>query len=124
MFDAAAILTRADQLPAESFEWGSIKWLGNGRLLPGAAQTLGICYLLPGKGNPAHYHPNCEELLYVLAGTGKHRLNDQWFDLAGGSTLRIPAGVHHQLVNDGQETLTCIIAFSTGDRQTVFLDEK
>jgi quercetin dioxygenase-like cupin family protein len=121
MFDLANVLTASADLPAESFDWGSIKWLCNGRLLPGAAQTLGICHLFPGKGNPAHYHPNCEELLYVLAGTGAHRLGAQWFDLVPGSTLRIPAGVHHQLVNKGWDPLTCVIVFSSGDRQTVFL---
>jgi quercetin dioxygenase-like cupin family protein len=122
LIDPAVLLTHSTLLPAESFDWGAIKWLCNGTLQPGALQTLGICHLFPGKQNPAHYHPNCEELLYVLAGKGRHRLGQEWLDLDAGATLRIPAGIHHQLVNVGWEPLTCIIAFSSGDRQTVFLD--
>jgi quercetin dioxygenase-like cupin family protein len=115
-------VTDSHDLPAETFAWGSIKWLCNGRLLPGAAQTLGLCHILPGQGNPLHYHPNCEELLYVLAGTGRHSYDGRWIPLRPGVTIRIPAGVRHNLVNEGWDPLSCVIAFSSGDRQTVFLE--
>jgi hypothetical protein len=36
--------------------------------------------------------------------------------------VRIPVGMKHQLVNEGTETMITIIAFSCGDRQTVFLE--
>ena len=122
MFDPSAFITQEERLPADAFDWGSIRWLCNDRLLHGAVQTLGICHLYPGKKNPIHYHPNCEELLYVLTGQGKHLLGEQWFELPTGATIRIPAGVHHQLANVGWEPLTCVIAFSSGNRETVFLE--
>jgi quercetin dioxygenase-like cupin family protein len=122
MADASAALTDMNDLPAETFDWGAIKWLCNARLMPGAAQTLGTCYILPGRGNPLHYHPNCEELLYVISGRGRHSLDGRWLDLKAGMTLRIPSGVRHNLINDGWEPLTCLISFSSGDRQTVFLE--
>src|SRR5262245_13554048 len=103
--------TDSQRLSAESFAWGTIKWLVSGKLSPGAAQMLGICHILPGQANPLHYHPNCEELLYVLSGTCRHSYDGQWVALGPGMTIRIPAGVRHNLHNDGGETLTCIIAF-------------
>jgi phosphonatase-like hydrolase len=110
------------ELAEETFEWGTLKWLCNERLSPGAAQTIGICHIHPGRRNPVHYHPNCEEVLYLLAGEGEHRLDDRLVKITAGATIRIPAGVRHNLGNTGSETITCLIAFSSGRRETVFLE--
>jgi quercetin dioxygenase-like cupin family protein len=112
----------SDKLPEEAFDWGTLKWLCNDRLSPGAAQTVGICHILPGKRNPVHYHPNCEEVLHMLSGEGEHSFDDQVVKLRAGSTIRIPAGVKHNLTNNGSSTLSCLISFSSGSRETVFLE--
>ncbi len=109
-------------IPVEQLPWGTLQWLCNDRLSPGAAQTFGISEILPGEKNPLHYHPNCEELLYVLQGTGRHAFDDAMVDLKPGSLLRIPMGVRHNVINTGADPLRCVIVFSTGDRQTVFLE--
>jgi mannose-6-phosphate isomerase-like protein (cupin superfamily) len=43
-------------------------------------------------------------------------------DLRPGSTIRIPAGVRHNMENTGAEPIVCLIAFSSGTRETVFLE--
>lgn len=116
------LVTDSSQLPTESFDWGTLQWLTNARLSPGAALTVGLCHILPGKRNPVHYHPNCEEVLYLLSGQGEHRLDGELVQLSAGMTIRIPTGVKHNLANTGVEPLVCLIAFSSGDRQTVFLE--
>jgi quercetin dioxygenase-like cupin family protein len=122
MSDHQPLVTNIHELPAETFEWGAIKWLCNSKLSPNAAQTLGLRHILPGQRNPLHYHPNCEELLYVLAGQGRHRLDDEVVELRTGMTIRIPIGVRHNFENTGWEPLVSLITFSSGDRQTVFLE--
>lgn len=109
-------------VPVDRFPWGSLQWLCNERLSSECQQTFGISEILPGAKNPLHYHPNCEELLFVLQGTGRHSYDDATVDLKPGSLIRIPAGVRHNLINTGTESLRCLITFSTGDRQTVFLE--
>jgi oxalate decarboxylase/phosphoglucose isomerase-like protein (cupin superfamily) len=109
-----------DRLPIQTFDWGTLQWLCNAELLPGTTQTVGICHLHPGKGNPRHYHPNCEEILYVQQGTGKHLLGEEWVSVRPGSIVRIPVGMKHQLVNEGADALITLIVFSSADRQTVF----
>jgi quercetin dioxygenase-like cupin family protein len=120
--EAETFVTRADQLPVEQLDWGTLQWLCSAKLVPGAQQTIGLCRIDPGRGNPLHYHPNCEEILHVLAGTGRHSIDGQWIELRPGVTVRIPAGVKHNLINEGGDTMVCVIAFSSADRQTVFLD--
>ncbi|HMC09872.1 MAG TPA: cupin domain-containing protein, partial [Pirellulaceae bacterium] len=119
---ASAFVTNENEMPAEPFDWGTLKWLSNEKLSPGAEQTLGICHILPGQRNPLHYHPNCEEVLYMISGQGQHGFDGELIPLAAGSTIRIPAGVKHNLANTGSETITCLISFSSGRRETVFLE--
>lgn len=117
-----SFLTDRSQLPVESFDWGTLQWLASGKLLADAEQTLGLCHILPGRRNPVHYHPNCEEVLHVLAGQGDHSLDGEIVSLSAGMTIRIPRNVKHNFANTGAEPLICLIAFSSGDRQSVFLE--
>jgi mannose-6-phosphate isomerase-like protein (cupin superfamily) len=122
MFDPARFVTSAEQLPIETFEWGTLQWLCNAKLSRGAGQTLGIAHILPGQRNPLHYHPNCEEVLFMLAGRGQHSFEDGMVELTPGMTIRIPLGVTHNLTNTGTEPIVCLIAFNSGNRETVFLE--
>lgn len=109
-----------DDLAVQSFDWGTLQWLASGAL--GAAQTVGVCQLFAGSANPLHYHPNCEEILYVLEGAGKHLLGEEWVPVRPGSVVRIPVHMKHKLVNTGPDTMRTLIVFSSPDRETVFLE--
>jgi oxalate decarboxylase/phosphoglucose isomerase-like protein (cupin superfamily) len=39
-------------------------------------------------------------------------------------TIRIPAKVKHNMVNTGTDMLRTLVSFSSGDRQTVFLEKQ
>ena len=116
-------VTDAAQLPVEQNAWGTLQWLCNGKLMPGSEQTLGLATILPGKQNPVHYHPNCEEVLYVISGEGVRRYDDGTVQLKAGMTIRIPAKIKHNLVNTGTEPLRTLVSFSSGDRQTVWVGQ-
>lgn len=120
--DLASLVTDSERISWEKSAWGSLKWICNGKLSPGALQTMGLSLIPPGMHNPVHYHPNCEEVLYVLTGQGRHSVDGRLVDLKAGMTIRIPAGVKHNLTNTGSEQMTCIMSFSSGNRQSVFLD--
>src|SRR5689334_14004817 len=84
-------VTDAAQLPVEQSRWGTLQWVCNEKLMPGAAQTVGLATILPGKQNPLHYHPNCEEVLYVISGQGLQSYDGHTIQLKAGMTIRIPA---------------------------------
>ena len=115
-------VTDARQLPIERNDWGTLQWVCNGKLMPGAEQTVGLATILPGKQNPVHYHPNCEEVLYVISGQGLQSYDDRTVELKTGMTIRIPVKVKHNLVNTGAEPLRTLVSFSSGDRQTVWVE--
>ena len=84
-------VTDAAQLPVEHSAWGTLQWVCNGKLMPGSEQTVGLATILPGKHNPVHYHPNCEEVLYVISGQGLQSYDGRTISLKAGMTIRIPA---------------------------------
>jgi mannose-6-phosphate isomerase-like protein (cupin superfamily) len=107
----------------EQSAWGTLQWVCNEKLMPGSLQTVGLAAILPGKHNPVHYHPNCEEVLYVISGEGLQSYDGRTILLKAGMTIRIPANTKHNMVNTGTETLRTLVSFSSGDRKTVFLEE-
>jgi len=116
-------VTDVTQLPTEHNDWGTLQWVCNGKLMPGAEQTVGLATIDPGKQNPVHYHPNCEEVLYVISGEGVQSYDSRTIHLKAGMTIRIPPKVKHNLVNTGREPLRTLVSFSSGDRQTVWIGQ-
>ena len=117
-------VTDAASLPVEKSPWGTLQWVCNAKLSPGAAQTVGLAQVYPGKTNVLHYHPNCEEILHVISGGGVQSVDGRFIELKAGMTIRIPAGSKHNLANSGTEPLITLISFSSGERQTVFLPDQ
>jgi quercetin dioxygenase-like cupin family protein len=103
--------------------WGTLVWLVGQAQTPGAEQTLGVVTIHPGKRNPLHMHPNCEELLYVLEGEADHKLGDEMFHIKAGDVIRIPRGVPHWAEATGDGPVVAVISFSAGDRRTENLEE-
>jgi quercetin dioxygenase-like cupin family protein len=106
----------ADQ-PAVETPWGQIVWLVDAKTMAGAEQTFGVVTINPGQRNPLHAHPNCEELLYVIAGECTHKLGDELHTLTPGSLIRIPRGVPHWAKCTSAEPLVAVISFSAPDRR-------
>jgi len=116
-------ITRLNDAAPVPFPWGQLQWLCNGQIDAGAETTFGICTIQPGQRNPRHYHPNCEEILYVLSGVCDHTFGDDTHRMTPGDMILIPQGVHHNAINAGDEPLVCVISFSSPDREAVFLEE-
>jgi quercetin dioxygenase-like cupin family protein len=105
-----------------TFPWGRLIWLVSGERVPDARQTFGLAEIFPGAKNPRHYHPNCDEVLYLLDGDLEHSLDTQMHRLTAGSTLHIPATVPHDARNVGVVTARMVIAYNVPDRQAIFLE--
>ena len=116
-------VTRANDTQADAFPWGAIRWLHSGSINENAEQTFGLVIIEAGKENPRHYHPNCEEILYVLSGTCDHTYGDETYELGPGDSIIVPEGIIHHAINKSWEPLRAIISFSSGDRKTVFLED-
>jgi quercetin dioxygenase-like cupin family protein len=108
---------------ANQFDWGSIQWLVSGDLMKNAQITFGYVQIEPGQKNPKHYHPNSDEVLYLLEGELQHSLGEEVVTLQPGMAIFIPQGVAHDAINAGTSTARMVVAYPTGDRQMVPLEE-
>lgn len=111
-----------DVAPLET-GWGQLVWLIGAEQTPGAEQTFGIVTIAPGKRNPLHAHPNCEELLYVIQGEADHKLGEEMLQIKAGDVIRIPRGVPHWARARGTTPLIAAISFSAPDRATENLED-
>jgi mannose-6-phosphate isomerase-like protein (cupin superfamily) len=117
----AATVQHFDTIQETKYPWGWIRWMMNGKMEPGAAQTFGIVEI-NGKGrNTLHKHPNCEELLYVLSGTATHIIGDQKVSIKKGDLIRVPPNTPHMAIVTSAEPLRAVISYSSGDRQVIDL---
>jgi quercetin dioxygenase-like cupin family protein len=62
--------------------------------------------LLPGGATQLHTHPDIEESLYVLCGSGTAWWDDARIPLNPGDALCYPPGVVRKVVNNGDAPLT------------------
>ena len=116
-------LVELDDAARDELGWGSIQWLVNGSRNPGAAITAGYVMIHPGRNNPLHDHPTADELLHLIEGELDHRIGEERFRLGPGSTIHVPRGVWHNAVNTGLLTARMLVAYPTGHREMVVVDE-
>lgn len=121
--DMNNIVRRVSETDAVPLSWGRLVWLIGEKETPGAEQTLGVVTIEPGKRNPLHFHPNCEELLFVMEGEADHKLGDEMFHITAGDVIRIPQGVPHWAQAKGDTPLVAVISFSAADRRTENLED-
>jgi len=95
-----------EALPTMSFDWGVIKPLVAADNTDNPAVSLMHVVLLPGQGHERHNHPDADEILYILAGTGEQMVDDSTpFPVRPGHAVFIPTGAFHSTVNTGWESV-------------------
>ncbi len=57
----------------------------------------------PGGKHFAHQHEKTEQVYYIVSGTGKVRLGEEWFDVAAGDVVYIPPQTDHEVLATGDE---------------------
>jgi mannose-6-phosphate isomerase-like protein (cupin superfamily) len=77
--------------------------------------------LAPGAATPPHRH-DCEEVVLIESGRGKLHIDGRIVEFGPDSTLVLPAGCDHQIVNSGVEPLRTLAVFSATPVGTAFPD--
>ena len=100
-------------LPTMAFDWGVIKPLVATDNTDDPAVSLMHVVLLPGQGHERHNHPDSDEILYILAGTGEQMVDDgDPFPVTAGQAVFIPKAAFHSTVNTGWEPLTLLAIYA------------
>jgi len=113
----AAIVLREASSSVSASDWGQLQWFAGHALGNSERLTVGECTIYPGQENPLHSHPNCEEILHVLAGELEHTADGERYRLTAGDTITIPPGVRHNARNVGQTNAVMTVVYSSAERQ-------
>jgi mannose-6-phosphate isomerase-like protein (cupin superfamily) len=80
-----------------------------------AAKSCSSCVIrvAPGeKVRPAHSHPNGEEVIYIIRGTGRVLVGGEIAPVREGSVVLFPRGVVHMLHNTGEQEMKVVCFFA------------
>lgn len=77
-------------------------------------QSLAEARVAPGQTTQPHYHPQTEEIYYILQGQGRMRIDSECRDVGPGDAIAIPPGSPHQITNIGEQTLIFLCCCAPG----------
>jgi oxalate decarboxylase/phosphoglucose isomerase-like protein (cupin superfamily) len=110
-----------DDVETLAFDWGRLQWLSEPKVTGADKFLLGVVTVEPGKGHLRHNHPDMEEILYVIEGEGTQMVDiggEQRRRVVAGDLIHLPAGVFHETVNTGDNTLRFLVVFGpTGQEE-------
>jgi quercetin dioxygenase-like cupin family protein len=91
----------------------NLRWLVNADLL--GSRYLSVCVIdvAPGETvRPAHSHPNGEEVIYIITGSGRVMVEGEVSPVTAGSVVLFPQGAVHMLQNNGQTEMKVVCFFA------------
>ena len=103
----------------EQYVWGEVRWLHAAET--GAEKlTVGEMVINPGGENRPHYHPNCEEVLYLVSGELEHCFEkSKALRMKAGMSVLIPPGMRHHSRCVGDEPARTLVAYSSANHQII-----
>ncbi len=85
-----------------------VEQIQNGLDLKDIAKNIAAVYdtsLTSGESIPPHFHPDLEELYYILSGYGNIRIGEEEHEVSRGDVVYIPQNKVHTLVNTAEVPL-------------------
>jgi quercetin dioxygenase-like cupin family protein len=96
----------------ETNPWTNNEWLCRPEVVDAEKLLLVRANMDPGHCHPFHYHPNREEIIYVVYGRAEQWVNGEYRILSAGEMAHIPPGVIHATFNPHKEPLVFLASLS------------
>jgi quercetin dioxygenase-like cupin family protein len=106
------IVRRGADIEPQTTDFGVMRWLLDGDLVPETAMTLGEVVIATGRKNPLHVHDNAEEVLFLIAGELDHRVGATTHRLVAGDCIRVPAGEAHDARSVGTQDARMVVCYN------------
>jgi mannose-6-phosphate isomerase-like protein (cupin superfamily) len=81
-------------------------------------QSLAEARVPPGARTIPHYHPQTEEIYYILQGAGQMRIGEETTAVGPGDAIAIPPGQIHHITNSGDTALVFLCCCAPGYEHT------
>ncbi len=101
------------EIPEVALPGRQLRWLANADSLDPNHMSVSLIRVQPGeKVRPAHSHPNGEELIYIIRGTGRVLVDGVVDPVREGTAVLFPQGAPHMLQNTGDVEMKVICFFA------------
>jgi quercetin dioxygenase-like cupin family protein len=102
-----------DDVVALGLPGRELSWLVAPGALAAANCSACVIRVAPGdKVRPAHAHPNGEEVIYIITGTGRVLVAGEVSPVRAGSVVLFPRGAVHMLHNTGTDEMKVVCFFA------------
>lgn len=82
--------------------------------------SLGIGWLKPGEVHLLHHHEEASEFYYIIEGSGTITVADETVKATPGTTIYIPAGDKHKIVNDSDRDMIVLFGYNRPDWPSIW----
>ena len=90
-----------------------LRWLITKDNVDAVHCSMCMIQIAPGQTvKPAHSHPNGEEVIYIISGSGKVMVDGNVEAVNAGSAVLFPQGKVHMLSNTGAEEMKVVCFFA------------
>jgi quercetin dioxygenase-like cupin family protein len=90
-----------------------LRWLVADDRLPSKNCSTCVIRISPGdKVRPAHSHPEGEEVIYIMSGSGRVLVDGEISQVRAGSAVVFPRGKPHMLQNTGSDEMKVVCFFA------------
>lgn len=112
------VINRADTVPFITKDGSEIRELLAHRNSGIRKQSLAEATVPPGSITTAHFHPETEEIYYILSGSGLMTIEGEVRVVVPGDAIAIPPGKTHYIENRGSEPLRFLCCCAPGYEHT------
>jgi quercetin dioxygenase-like cupin family protein len=90
-----------------------LRWVVSDATLKARHCSACVIRIAPGERvRPAHSHPNGEEVIYIVSGSGRALVDGEVTAVKAGTTVLFPQGQVHMLHNTGLEEMKVVCFFA------------
>ena len=111
------ITERAARARSVAEPWGSMSWLVDANVTPGAAMSVARMEVAPGAVSPSHHHPNCDEAISLVSGCVTALVDGQEVAMRPGDVCWVPHHSAHAIRNDGASVAVLMVSYSAPRRE-------
>lgn len=106
-------IVNENEVEAKELPGRSLRWLYTPEMNQAKGLTFNVVIIKPGNTvKPAHSHPNNEELIYIVSGSGEVYIDGKVSKVETGSAVLFSPGSIHMLRNSGKTDMKVACFFT------------
>ena len=114
-------LVHENDVPEVALPGRHLRWVVTAENMNAKCSSACIIRVPPGETvKPAHSHPNGEEVIYIIRGSGRVYIEGKIETVREGTTVLFPQGAVHMLQNSGTEEMKVICFFAPPSDLTTY----